>query len=285
MQNAPRIWLDYRPVRIGWVVPERDITRLATLATWNACLWGGRFNPVIPIHDISLADQLVKAFAVDILLPVDGTDATRAFTARFPYLGHDRWHERVFKRRQSEFADIRHVVRRIFRNQDKQAEAALTLPSWDPTDVLHPVFSLLFGQYPLASTDVADYRAGIRKAFNAPEKILLRDEEVSRDLLDQITPLSMTAYDMRRTRDPSGWLNPGVVLGSAADFDDLALFWNLRAAGATVVLLRSDEWNPPKTLCEWFSRQISSFHPRRIRSYTLLDAPRLWARRELATRP
>jgi hypothetical protein len=51
-------------------------------------------------------------------------------------------------------------------------------------------------------------------------------------LLDGIPPLALTAYDMTRRRDPAGWLNPGIVLGSATDFDDLVLFWNLRAAGA-----------------------------------------------------
>ena len=136
MPSAPRIWLDYRSVRIGWVIPDRDIARLATAAAWNSCLWGGRFNPIIPIHDITLADQLVKTFAVDILLPVDGTDATRTFIDRFPYLLHDRWRETIFQQRRCEFADIRHVVRHIFRNQDKQAESALILPVWDLADVL-----------------------------------------------------------------------------------------------------------------------------------------------------
>src|SRR5689334_6633352 len=138
MQNPPRIWLDYRPVRIGWVIPGRDIARLATVATWSSCLWGGRFNPIIPIHDVTLADQLVKTFAVDILLPVNGTDATRIFIDRFPHLSNDRSREAIFRQRRCEFADIRHVVRHIFRNQDKQAPSALILPVWDLADVLHP---------------------------------------------------------------------------------------------------------------------------------------------------
>jgi hypothetical protein len=94
--SAPRIWVDYRPVRIGWVTPERDIALLATAAAWNSCLWGGRFNPVIPIHDAAQGDQLVKTFAVDVLIPVEGTEATRTFIGRFPHLGHNRWREPIF---------------------------------------------------------------------------------------------------------------------------------------------------------------------------------------------
>jgi hypothetical protein len=221
MPSAPRIWLNYRPVRIGWVIPDRDIARLATAAAWSSCLWGGRFNPIIPIHDVILADQLVKTFAVDLLRPVHETDATRNFIDRFPYLRHDRWHETIFRQRRCEFADIRHVVRRIYQNQDKQAESALILPVWDPADVFHPLFSTVFGQYPTPSEDVADYKAGIRQAFDVPEKVLPLNQEVPRDLVDTIPPLLMTGYDLTRRRDPAGWLNPGVVLGSATDFDDL----------------------------------------------------------------
>jgi hypothetical protein len=32
MGNPPRIWLDYRPVRIGWVVEGADVEQLATAA-------------------------------------------------------------------------------------------------------------------------------------------------------------------------------------------------------------------------------------------------------------
>jgi hypothetical protein len=234
MQSEPRIWLDYRPVRIGWVVPDRDIARLATAATWNSCLGGGRFNPMIPIDDLALADILVKTFAVDVLIPVEGTDATRAFIGRFPHLGHNRWHEPIFVGGQCEFADVRHILRRIFRHQYKQVESALILPVWSQMDELHPMLSITFGQYPAPNEHVADYKAGIRKAFNVQEEVIPSDGEVPKELVDGIPPLTLTGYNMTRRRDPTGWLNPGLVLGAANNFDDLVLFWNLCAAGATL---------------------------------------------------
>jgi hypothetical protein len=224
MQSEPRIWLDYRPVRIGWVVPDRDIARLATAATWNSCLWGGRFNPIIPIDDLAVANLLVKTFAVDVLIPVEGTDTTRAFIGRFPHLGHNRWREPILQRQQCEFADVRHIVRRIFRHQDKQVESALVLPGWSQMDELHPMLSITFGKYPTPNEHVPDYRAGIRNAFNVPEKAIPSDSKVPKELLDRIPPLALTRYDMTRRRDPTGWLNPGVVLGAADNFDHLVLF-------------------------------------------------------------
>src|SRR5262249_52980480 len=91
MQNPPRVWLDYRPVRIGWIIPEKDIQHLVTAANWSTCHWGGRFHPLIPISDVAYAERLVKCFAVDVLVPVQATAATQSFVDRFPYLAHERW--------------------------------------------------------------------------------------------------------------------------------------------------------------------------------------------------
>jgi hypothetical protein len=234
MQSPPRIWLDYRPVRIGWVIPDRDVVRLTTASAWNSCLWGGRFNPIIPVHDTAQADQLVKTFAVDLLISIDGTASTRAFIDRFPRLAMNRWREPIFERRRCEFADIRHIVRRIVRYQDEHAESHLVVPTWEPTDALHPLFSVLFGLYPQPNEQISDYKGGLRKALNVPEKPIPVEGEVPKDLIEGISPIALTAYDMTRRRDPTGWLNPGIVLGSSTDFDDLVLFWNLRAAGATM---------------------------------------------------
>ena len=162
MPSAPRIWLDYRPVRIGWVIPDKDITRLANAAAWSSCLWGGQFNPVVPINDLALADQLVKTFAPDLLIPIDVTDKARTFINRFPHLTHEPWRESIFSGRQCEFADIRHVVRRIFRHQDKQAQSALIWPVWDQADGLSLLLSIVFGEYRTPDEQVADYKAGIR---------------------------------------------------------------------------------------------------------------------------
>ena len=137
MQNPPRIWLNYRPVRIGWVVPDHDPAVLVTVAALSSCLWGGRFHPVIPMHDdAELSERLIEIFAVDVLIPVLNTDATRAFIERYPQLAMKRWHDNIFNQRKSEFADIRHVLRRMTAQQDKQTESKLVLPTWEEADDL-----------------------------------------------------------------------------------------------------------------------------------------------------
>jgi hypothetical protein len=58
---------------------------------------------------------------------------------------------------------------------------------------------------------------------------------------ESLTPLSFTEFDLTvPRRDVPSWLAPGVVLGDVTSFDDLLLFWNLRAAGAQVLFYDSN---------------------------------------------
>ena len=86
--------------------------------------------------DAELSERLIEIFAVDVLIPVLNTDATRAFIERFPHLAMQRWHDNIFNQRKCEFADIRHVLRRMTAQQDKQTESKLVLPTWEEADDL-----------------------------------------------------------------------------------------------------------------------------------------------------
>jgi hypothetical protein len=127
MPNPPRILLDYRPVRIGWVIPNQDVARLLTAVTWNTCLWGGRHNCIVPAHDTALAGRLVSYFRVDVLLPVQPDAETTAFIERFPHLAHHRWRDSIFQRRQANLPiyDTRCVVS----SRTRPATQAPALPS------------------------------------------------------------------------------------------------------------------------------------------------------------
>src|SRR5215470_14432618 len=81
------ITVKHRPNRIGFLVRPgelKDIERAAEICT---LLWGGIRNPIIPVAaaDDHNADELLKAFQLDVLFPVAETDAISGFIARYPY--------------------------------------------------------------------------------------------------------------------------------------------------------------------------------------------------------
>jgi hypothetical protein len=242
MGSAPRIWLEYRPVRIGWVVDALDITQLATAASWSTCLWGGRFNPIIPLHDPDLSKELIHAFGVDVLIPVVSSKATSTFVASYPHLYLTMWDDCIFKARQCEFLDIRHAVRRASGQPATQRQLDLMRPIWSNDDELSNLFTVLFGRYPTREEITLDYVAGIRGSLAMPDKSVALNGEIPLEFVDWTSPLKFTGSGLSWKRDRSGWLDSGIILGNATTFDDLLLFWNLQAAGAVVCF-----YDPAKT--------------------------------------
>jgi hypothetical protein len=233
MSNPPRIWLDYRPVRIGWVVDERSVVPLVTTAGFNTCLWGGRFNPIVQCRDVKLATALIKLFKVDVLLPVQISDATAAFINSWPQLHLNIWSESIFSDGHCAFVDIRHAVKRTLRVPGF-APGRFIRPTWTSADPLAPLFSLTLGSYPDPTAITIDYVRGIRSVLEMPDRPIDAAQPLAPELLELATPLLFTGFDLSIHRGRSGWLEPGIVLGDTTSFDDLLLFWNLRAAGAEV---------------------------------------------------
>jgi hypothetical protein len=275
MQNPPRIWLDYRPIRIGWVMPDRDIAQLATVASWNACLWGGSFNCLIPLHNSDLARRLVTCFAVDVLIPMEADAASAAFVAAFPHLAYRRWRASIFHEHSCDFTDIRHALHRLVSPHGERSISQLVLPAWDAADPLRDLFALTFGTYPPPDNSIADYKRGV-VSFGATETPIAPGLGIPPVFLDRIPPLSLTRYALSRRRDRRGWLSPGVVLGSVTSFDDLLLFWNLRAAGAPVSFYDQDHSSRLKQYSDAFlarSHPADLGEPRPINMWINRDLP------------
>jgi hypothetical protein len=246
MSLPPRIWLDYRPVRIGWVIDGRDMAQLETTARWNACLWGGRYNPIIMIDDTTLANQQTRLFGVDVLVAVVATTTTESFIKSHPHLHFHLWTESIFNDRHCEFLDIRHAAKKAVRHavSDKPSVfRQVVQPTWTSTDPLAPLLHLLLGRYPDPAEIKIDYPAGLRSDLGFAEKTINDGEAVSSDWLSVITPLGFSGFDLSWRRERSSWTGPGVVFGNATQFDDLVRFWNLRAAGAQVCF-----YDPSKAL-------------------------------------
>jgi hypothetical protein len=236
MRNPPQIWLDYRPVRIGWVLDGRSLEQLATAAYWNSCLWGGCFNPLLPSDDTELSNYLIPTFGVDVLIAVAPSETTKAFVAQYPNLQMDLRRHPLFNDRRCEFADIRHAVSRAALQTTRNVLPSVLQPLWSQDDPLAVLLSVLFGRYPELNVVGINYLRGIRTFLEMEDKPIVRDGELPAAVATSITPINLTSFSLswRRDFDSDFWLSPGIIFGEATDFDDLILFWNLRAAGAKV---------------------------------------------------
>src|SRR5262245_41959955 len=78
----------YRPVRVGWCVRLGDFDGLRRALRLTHTLWGGRFNPIIPVGNHRAGAALVDEFRIDALYAASDDPATRKFIDENPHL---RW--------------------------------------------------------------------------------------------------------------------------------------------------------------------------------------------------
>ena len=237
MGNPPTIWLDYRSVRIGWVIDQPDIEQVATAASWSTCLWGGRFNPMIPLHLPELCKKLIQAFAVDVLIPVVPSGAATTFIASHPHLQLSGWGDAIFSHHRCGFVDIRHAVewlKKLAVRRGKGDVETFVRPTWSEDDYLSVLFGILFGRYPPSREIGIDYITGIRGSFTMSDRSIENGSGLPADFLGLIHPLVLSGLGLSWRGLRSSLPGAQIVLGDAQNFEDLILAWNLLADGAEV---------------------------------------------------
>lgn len=240
MDTLP-VWVGYRPVRIGWCVRDGNFDDLRRALLTTHALWGGRYNPIIPIADRDFARQLVELFRVDALCPVVDATELQEFARSFSYLPWPGFHEDIFISGEGSFwptfLDIYHPARRLYEERikgEKDPGVSALLFEWAADDPLADVFLASFGSYLPAAEIHIDYASFVIRHLRGHMKSIARDGRVPPEAYDKLTANALCGYNLEGDR----WLgrdNPGLYVGRAQDFSELVYFWNLRAAGIRLV--------------------------------------------------
>jgi hypothetical protein len=141
--NPVNLRVSYRPVRVGWCVRLGNVEDVRRVLRWTHTVWGGRYNPIIPVGAGVDGKKLVSRFRVDALYPAIDDPALKSFADSFPHL---RWPE--FQRgteffeetgtgKESPLLDISHPVSRLHRDYVKgetNPKINATFFVWDTTD-------------------------------------------------------------------------------------------------------------------------------------------------------
>ena len=243
--NTLSLRVRYRPIRLGFCVERGNKDDLRKALQLAHTLWGGRFNPVIPVgtttQDGELTTSLVDAFRVDALYPVRDAAILAAFVGSFPYLMWPDFERALFTQGMrgtvAQFLDIYHPARTIFEEHVKdktQPRVSSILYEWDEEDPLGDVFLAFLGRYPSATEIAEDYADLVLKNLRGERVHLDPKNAIPADVYKKLTPSALSAWGLEReTR--SFRHQPGFYAGVASDFDDIVNFWNLRAAGIDLV--------------------------------------------------
>lgn len=210
----------------------------------SCTLWGGRYNPLIPVGGDTDSDAIIQRFGVDILYPASAAPELATFVTSFSYLkwwGMDTLTSEFFVETGSglrpPFLDVTHPIQEIYTEyvKDKQSpQVKTTLFTWDPTDPLAYAFLAQFGDYPAESVSGVDFARVNANFLGSVTTRLGAHEAVPSDAFREITPVTITQFGLSVTS--GAHRDNGFYVGRADDFEDIVNLWNLRATGLEVFL-------------------------------------------------
>lgn len=247
----------YRPIRFGWCVRKGNIEDIRRALRLTYTLWGGRYNPLIPVGDPDdHGRELVEAFRVDALYPVTDDPSLKKFVGSYSHLPWPSIHKEFFVSGMSStlaaFLDLYHPVRFLFEKyiQDKaDPKLEVKIFEWDPADPLADVLLAYFGAYPSVKEIGKDYGEFVSKNLRSQPVRLNVGDALPNDAFRAVTPAAISGYDLKQDR-VGGWNFPGFYVGDAADFEDIVNFYNLRAANIGVLFLDDAQDKRLRTLWE-----------------------------------
>ena len=123
----------------------------------NHALWGGRFNPLLPLERTKHARQLAGSFRVDVVLPLGGAAETVAFAESFRHLHNPLHGEGAFTDGApsgtiANVLDVHNLFSYAYQKREDRElrRSGARLYTWSQDDPLADMFLMHLGQYPAA---------------------------------------------------------------------------------------------------------------------------------------
>jgi hypothetical protein len=232
-----------RPTRYAFAVREGDIEGCLKAVSLNTVIWGGVYNPIVPVSTEEPCRDLLTAFDPDYLVDLTGGHLPEAL----PRLFEDRLlseeeilaaqdHRGRPRRRLRLGTSMGRILQHALETERKShaslgqfAMVSSAPAAWSP----YVAFTFgSFGALPDLRVDVAATYKALTRATETPF-----DPEEERNYGEWLFPLGATAYGLRR-HGGFGRLSTHVVyVGDHQLVGDLVEFWNIRATGREVWFL------------------------------------------------
>jgi hypothetical protein len=281
------LWIKYRPLRIGWCLRTGDFEGLRKTLRFTHTMWGGRYNPIIPVDNYELSNQLIKLFRVDFLLSLEDNEVVNTFIEQFNFLPNPLLHSKALFLRSGPdkvyplVLDIYHPIRLIYNEQFKNnpnPTFQAMLYEWDDADPLSDIMLATFGDFPKKLEIGIDYQELIEKSI-AGEKIkLVRTDPLPEDVFQKYTPNWICCLNLQPHHSIiNHWDKPGFYVGEVNNFDDLVNYWNLRATDTELLFYDPANHERLEALKASYINALQT-RPKKLQSFH--EGLAIWSRRD-----
>lgn len=227
--------LKYRPIRIGFLVRADDIEAFDKCVRYANTMWGGSFNPIIPVDNLPLAKLLIKLFQVDSLYAATDDADTQTILTEYKHLFWPHSFSDLFvssySRNVATILDISQPLKNLIRRNygDIQLDDACVF-NWNENDKLSHLLQILCGAFPPVQETGLDYKALIQQHLQAKIVDVDSKSNLPVEIFERITPASINSTGVR-VWPFMHYRNEAFYVGDSNDIKDLMFFWNLRATG------------------------------------------------------
>jgi len=246
--GSTTVRVSYRPLRIGFLVPEGAIELAVEAAKINSLLWGGMNNPIIPVgNDPDQVKGLIDTFSIDTIFCLDESIDLDRFYDTYSQIRHHQMVGYLDFRKEAwqshgddpHCLDILSALNHVWGERTHawppEKEGRHAQICWSRDDPEHAVFALLFGAFP---REESVFEQRFKKVLHSSTISLSSHEVIPDEVIDKRPPISFTSYLLRYDAYESR--STSLYLGRASNFRDLVTFWNLRAAGVPVFFCNID---------------------------------------------
>jgi len=281
--DTTRLNISYRPLRICWAINEGDFDALRLVVRKNSALWGGRFNPVVAVQRLQEAQLIVEKFRPDVILSIGEGDEIQKFINDYQHLKSPFHSSEIFSGdEESAFTQVLDIDNLILHHGNTAEWKILNEPGaalyrWAEEDPLADALLMQLGAFPNDKRHI-DYESVYKSGTNAIEIYIGESEQIPLEVLERINVNFLSRYRLR-PKQPFIPEYPGFFYGDASDFQDLLVFWNLRANFIPLIFLdkryESRYSGIVPKIVEDFKVSVKKNTPRRM------EWCRVWRRQEV----
>jgi len=234
--------IKFKPIKLGICVNTNNYDSIIRAMQINFSLWGGLYNPLIPYNDSIFADNLIKAFNVDVLINIEKDNDADVFIAQYTHLPWPFDYKTLFYRSylgdSSFLLDITSPLRE-YTKENGTIEASQGFPKtpiviYSSKDQnIDNLCTVALGKYPSKEKVNIDYYALLS------DYLIMQDVEsnIEKALSDNynavMSPAKLTTYGLHANTF-NGLRENGIYFGNIKNGADIVHFWNLRASGIKI---------------------------------------------------
>ncbi|MGR2857839.1 hypothetical protein FY046_17550 [Erwinia sp. 1181_3] len=238
-----------RPIRFAFLIKPSDNKRLLEIFQINTCLWGGNFNPIIPIFGhvpkwwdrndykpesaLRIVNGYLDAFEPDFLVEAEAGLATGLGFDPDRILQLSDMLRRADEPRGKAGLDVFDLYKDLYKKQFQfvrrhDHNIVDVIPQ---TKSFKPFCACLFGSFPEAD-DLEYFGQGFRDAFDPKQIVLTADSltELFKDGFNSALQIGHSNIEINY----QDHTDPTLFVMDAQDSRDLIDYWNLRAVRRNV---------------------------------------------------